>query len=63
MLCSPASNPRPAPLTPKCLAYSRPCVLQVPGYPTWEIGGELYPGEKTIEQLEEISKLPPPPSQ
>ena len=28
--------------------------MQVPGYPTWEIGGELYPGEKSIEALEVI---------
>jgi hypothetical protein len=32
----------------------------VPGYPTWEINGELYPGEKSIEELEEISHLRAP---
>lgn len=26
----------------------------VPGYPTWEIGGQLYPGEKALDELEEI---------
>ncbi|CAM9442476.1 unnamed protein product [Chrysoparadoxa australica] len=30
---------------------------EVPGYPTWEIGGELYPGEKTLEELAEIVGL------
>jgi hypothetical protein len=33
---------------------------QVPGYPTWEIKGELYPGEKTLEQLEELTGLREP---
>ncbi|GAX29115.1 hypothetical protein FisN_7Hh288 [Fistulifera solaris] len=28
----------------------------VPGYPTWEINGKLYPGEKTLDELEEIVK-------
>ncbi|GAB5034298.1 Hypothetical protein NocV09_01800730 [Nannochloropsis oceanica] len=27
---------------------------KVPGYPTWEIKGDLYPGEKSLEQLEDI---------
>lgn len=26
----------------------------VPGYPTWEINGKLYPGEQELEELEEI---------
>ena len=26
----------------------------VPGYPTWEIGGNLYPGEMYLDELEEI---------
>ena len=26
----------------------------VPGYPTWEIQGKLYPGEQALEELEEI---------
>lgn len=26
----------------------------VPGYPTWQINGKLYPGEQAIEELEEI---------
>mmetsp|Transcript_2237 Transcript_2237/g.3134 ORF Transcript_2237/g.3134 Transcript_2237/m.3134 type:complete len:272 (+) Transcript_2237:79-894(+) len=26
----------------------------VPGYPTWEIGGKLYPGEYYLDELEEI---------
>jgi uncharacterized membrane protein len=28
----------------------------VPGYPTWEINGKLYPGERTLDELEEIVK-------
>ncbi|CAJ1947879.1 unnamed protein product [Cylindrotheca closterium] len=27
---------------------------QVPGYPTWEINGKLYPGEQSLEELEEV---------
>ena len=27
---------------------------KVPGYPTWEIAGELYPGEKDIDELEKL---------
>lgn len=27
---------------------------EVPGYPTWEINGKLYPGEQSIEELEEV---------
>lgn len=31
------------------------CVARkLPGYPTWEIGGELFPGEKSLEELREI---------
>jgi uncharacterized membrane protein len=26
----------------------------LPGYPTWEINGKLYPGEQELEELEEI---------
>ncbi len=26
----------------------------VPGYPTWEIGGKLYPGERSVEELREM---------
>uniref|UniRef100_A0A7S2R3K6 Thioredoxin domain-containing protein n=1 Tax=Eucampia antarctica TaxID=49252 RepID=A0A7S2R3K6_9STRA len=26
----------------------------LPGYPTWEIKGKLYPGEQSLEELEEI---------
>jgi len=26
----------------------------VPGYPTWEVAGKLYPGEKTLEELEKL---------
>lgn len=33
---------------------------KVPGYPTWEINGELYPGEKTLAELEDISGLMEP---
>ena len=27
---------------------------EVPGYPTWEINGKLYPGEQALEELEEL---------
>mmetsp|Transcript_11124 Transcript_11124/g.12288 ORF Transcript_11124/g.12288 Transcript_11124/m.12288 type:complete len:274 (+) Transcript_11124:143-964(+) len=27
---------------------------KVPGYPTWEIGGKLYPGEMYLDELEDI---------
>jgi hypothetical protein len=27
---------------------------EVPGYPTWEIGGKLFPGERSLEELREI---------
>eukprot|EP00585_Thalassiosira_rotula_P012428 CAMPEP_0196132312 /NCGR_PEP_ID=MMETSP0910-20130528/1993_1 /TAXON_ID=49265 /ORGANISM="Thalassiosira rotula, Strain GSO102" /LENGTH=457 /DNA_ID=CAMNT_0041391911 /DNA_START=26 /DNA_END=1399 /DNA_ORIENTATION=- len=27
---------------------------EVPGYPTWEIGGKLFPGEKSVEELREV---------
>jgi len=27
---------------------------EVPGYPTWEINGELFPGEKSLDELREI---------
>lgn len=27
---------------------------KVPGYPTWEIGGKLFPGEMSIDELENI---------
>ena len=27
---------------------------ELPGYPTWEIGGELFPGEKSLDELREI---------
>ena len=30
---------------------------KVPGYPTWEIAGELYPGEQDLEELEGVVKL------
>ena len=26
----------------------------VKGYPTWDIGGELYPGEKSLDELAEL---------
>ena len=26
----------------------------VPGYPTWEIDGQLFPGEQELEELQEI---------
>jgi uncharacterized membrane protein len=27
---------------------------QIPGYPTWEIQGQFYPGEQSVEELEEL---------
>jgi hypothetical protein len=27
---------------------------KVPGYPTWEIAGQLYPGEQALEELQTI---------
>jgi len=27
---------------------------ELPGYPTWEIGGKLFPGEQSLEELREI---------
>ena len=27
---------------------------KIPGYPTWELNGQLFPGEKTIEELEKV---------
>ena len=32
---------------------------QVPGFPTWEIKGELFPGEKSVEELAKISGFQP----
>jgi uncharacterized membrane protein len=29
---------------------------KVPGYPTWEIQGELYPGQQELDELEELVK-------
>ena len=34
--------------------YSVCRARDIPGYPTWEIGGRLYPGEKTIGEIEKI---------
>lgn len=31
---------------------------KVPGYPTWEINGQFYGGEQTLEELERFSKAP-----
>jgi len=28
---------------------------KVPGYPTWEIGGKLFPGEQSLEELGDIA--------
>jgi len=28
---------------------------RVPGYPTWEIGGKLFPGEQSIEELQDLA--------
>ena len=29
---------------------------EVPGYPTWEIKGKLYPGEQELDELEDLVK-------
>jgi protein-disulfide isomerase len=29
---------------------------KIRGYPTWEIGGKLYPGDRSLENLAELSK-------
>ena len=26
----------------------------IPGYPTWEVAGTLYPGEQALEELQDI---------
>ena len=28
---------------------------RIPGYPTWEIDGELYPGEIELQELERLA--------
>jgi hypothetical protein len=28
--------------------------MKIPGYPTWEIKGVLYPGEQALDELEDI---------
>uniref|UniRef100_A0A7S4VPD6 Vitamin K epoxide reductase domain-containing protein n=1 Tax=Ditylum brightwellii TaxID=49249 RepID=A0A7S4VPD6_9STRA len=30
--------------------------MDIPGYPTWEIDGKLYPGEQELDELEDIVK-------
>jgi len=30
---------------------------KIPGYPTWEINGQFYPGEQSIQELEDIAEL------
>lgn len=32
------------------------------GYPTWEIGGQLYPGTKSLDELATMSGFAAPPS-
>ena len=29
-------------------------IMDVPGYPTWEIEGKLYPGQLELDELEEL---------
>ena len=29
---------------------------EIPGYPTWEINGKQYPGEQTLDELEDLIK-------
>jgi len=36
-------------------AENERCVAAgVKGYPTWEVGGQLFPGEKDLSELEEM---------
>jgi glutaredoxin len=35
---------------------------QIKGYPTWEIGGQFYPGVKSLEELSRLSNYPSPPT-
>jgi hypothetical protein len=32
----------------------------IKGYPTWEIGGQLHPGVKSLEDLATLSGFPAP---
>jgi len=36
---------------------------KIPGYPTWEVDGKFYPGESSLNELEDIAlgRSPPPP--
>ncbi|MBE9155885.1 hypothetical protein IQ265_03425 [Nodosilinea sp. LEGE 06152] len=33
----------------------------IQGYPTWEIGGQLYPGVRSLDELAELSGFSAPP--
>lgn len=35
---------------------------EIPGYPTWEIDGQLYPGTRALSELADLSGFPAPPS-
>jgi glutaredoxin len=35
---------------------------KIKGYPTWEIGGQLYAGVKSLEELSRLSHYPSPTS-
>lgn len=34
----------------------------IKAYPTWEIGGQFYPGVKSLEELSQLSNYQSPPS-
>jgi hypothetical protein len=34
----------------------------IKGYPTWEIGGQFYPGVKSLEELSQLINYQSPPS-
>jgi hypothetical protein len=33
---------------------------QIEGYPTWKINGQLYPGDRSLEELADLSNYPEP---
>lgn len=42
--------------TTDCFYETEKCVeAKIPGYPTWIINGKMYPGEKTIKELQELT--------
>jgi hypothetical protein len=40
-----------------CFYESEKCIeADIPGYPTWIINGKQYPGEKTIDELQQLTQ-------